>query len=90
MSSHGDSVQNGQGQSRFQALFSEGQRLIGKLGPFGKLRLLLDVSWEKFRYGTAREDYFQYEFYKKNQRGRREFINYKRREEIISVCNDPS
>ncbi len=74
---------------RFRELFSKAQEKMGNLTIWGKLCLLVDVSWEKLRYGTAREDYFQYEFYKKNNRGRREFITHGKSAKIHAICNDP-
>ena len=74
---------------RFRELFEKGQEKMGSLNLLGKFCLLVDASWEKFVYGTSREDYFQYEFYKKNNRGRREFITRGRSKEIHAVCNDP-
>ena len=73
---------------RFRELFLKAQEKIGDLSFWEKFCLLIDASWEKYRHGTAREDYFQYEFYKKNNRGRREFITHGRSSEIHSICND--
>jgi len=74
---------------RFRELFDKGQEKLGSLNLLGKFCLLVDASWEKFVYATSREDYFQYEFYKKNNRGRREFITRGRAKQIHVICNDP-
>lgn len=74
---------------RIYELLSKAQEKIGDLNFWEKIALIVDASWEKYRYGTAREDYFQYEFYKKNNRGRREFITHGRSAEIHAICNDP-
>lgn len=54
-----------------------------------KIRILIDFFWEKLRYKTKMSDYIQYEFYKKPNYLRREFIDENKREIIHRVMNNP-
>lgn len=73
---------------RFKELYAKAHEKMGELNLLEKAALLVDVSWEKFVYGTSREDYFQYGFYLKNNRARRTYINRKRAKQIVAVSND--
>lgn len=54
-----------------------------------KARILTDFLLEKIFYKTRMSDYIQYEYYKKPNYLRREFIDENRREIIHRVLNDP-
>ena len=53
------------------------------------IRILTDFLLEKIRYKTKMSDYIQYEYYKKPNYLRREFIDENRREIIHRIMNDP-
>ncbi|WP_051589061.1 sugar-transfer associated ATP-grasp domain-containing protein [Ruminococcus sp. NK3A76] len=55
-----------------------------------RLWLMADVLWERIRYGTEIQDYFQYGFYKLKNRERRKYMTFTKLRYTISVCNDPS
>ena len=45
---------------------------------FEKISLIMDVFWERLRYGTEIQDYFQYEFFKLKNRERRNYMTFTR------------
>lgn len=55
-----------------------------------KLRLMADVLWERIKYGTEIQDYFQYEFFKLKNRERRNYMTLTKLRYIMRMCNDPS
>lgn len=55
-----------------------------------KLRVMLDFAVEKLRYNTFMSDYIQYEYYRKSNCVRREFIDENRRKIIHSTFNKES
>lgn len=55
-----------------------------------KLGLMSDVFWERLRYGTEIQDYFQYEFYNYKSRERRKYMTFSKLRYTMNVCNDPS
>ena len=45
--------------------------------PIGaKIGLLTDICWERLRYGTEMQDYYQYEFYNLKNRERRKYMTF--------------
>lgn len=59
------------------------------LTPWEKFSLWADVLWERFRYKTEIQDYFQYEFYKLKSCERRKYMTFSKLRYTIRVCNDP-
>lgn len=57
---------------------------------FEKISLIMDVFWERLRYGTEIQDYFQYEFFKLKNRERRNYMTFTRLRETMRICNNPS
>ena len=51
---------------------------------------MADVLWERLRYGTELQDYFQYEFFKLKNRERRSYMTFTKLRHTMQVCNDPS
>ena len=54
-----------------------------------KIMMMIDVLWERLRYGTEIQDYFQYEFYKLKNRERRNYMTFSKLRYTMQVCNDP-
>lgn len=52
-----------------------------------RLLIYLDYRWEHLLHGTALPNYFEYEFYGRNQRGRRQFVCRREGRRIYRVCN---
>ncbi len=65
-------------------------RLGDDLSRFAKIGLMTDVLWERLRYGTELQDYFQYEFYNLKNHERRKYMTYARLRYTMGICNDPS
>ena len=58
--------------------------------PIGaKIGLLTDICWERLRYGTEMQDYFQYEFYNLKNRERRKYMTFSKLRYTMRICNDP-
>ena len=55
-----------------------------------KIGLMADILWERIRYGTEIQDYFQYGFYKLKNRERRTYMTFTRLRYTMSVCNNPA
>lgn len=55
-----------------------------------RLGLMLSVFWERLRYDTELQDYFQYEFYKMKSSERRKYMTFSKLRKTIKICNDPS
>lgn len=55
-----------------------------------KIGLMVDVLWERLKYGTELQDYFQYEFFKLKGRERRQYMTFVKLRYTMQVCNDPS
>ena len=62
---------------------------LGQIGPIKKIRLMADVLWERLRYGTELQDYFQYEFYRLKSCERRKYMTFKKLRYTMRVCNEP-
>lgn len=54
-----------------------------------KYLLFMDFLRQRIFNGTFMIDYVQYRFYERNRRGRRRFVEYQRRHEIMRLCNAP-
>lgn len=52
-----------------------------------KTWIMFDFLWCILRYGSGINDYFQYDFFHKNSRGRKEFIVARKWHHIIKACN---
>lgn len=57
---------------------------------FLKLKVFLDVLWERIRYNNELIDYDQYRFYYKKRAERNKFVTHGKLLEIIKVCNNPN
>ncbi len=67
------------------------KRAEGKLGPlsaFKKAWLLTDWAKERYLYRVPVDEYFKYEFYNKNRKGRNSFVAGKRSSVFFNTCND--
>lgn len=51
---------------------------------------MMDVLWERLRYKTEMQDYFQYEFYKLKNSERRQYMTFTKLRYTMKACNDPS
>lgn len=58
-----------------------------ELNAIEKNKLLMDYLWEHYVHGVALIEYNQYEFYKKKQRERREYVCYREFNKIIEIAN---
>lgn len=54
-----------------------------------KIGILADIFWERLRYGTEMQDYFQYEFYNLKNRERRKYMTFSKLRYVMRICNDP-
>lgn len=61
-----------------------------KLSGSERASLMADVLWERLRYGTEIQDYFQYGFYNLKNRERRSYMTFSKLRYTMKVCNDPS
>ena len=59
------------------------------LSSFEKADLMIDVLWERLKYGTEIQDYFQYEFFNLKSRERRKYMTFSKLRETMRTCNDP-
>lgn len=55
-----------------------------------RICLMIDVFWERMRYGTEIQDYFQYEFFNLKKRERRKYMTFSKLRYIMKICNDPA
>lgn len=53
-----------------------------------RIRLMIDICWERLWYGTEMQDYFQYEFYNLKNRERRKYMTFSKLRYTIHICND--
>lgn len=60
-----------------------------KLTAAERVSLMSDVLWERAKYGTEIQDYFQYEFYNLNNRERRKYMTFSKLRRTMKICNDP-
>lgn len=60
-----------------------------KLTASERVSLFTDVLWERAKYGTEIQDYFQYEFYNLNNRERRKYMTFSKLRYTMKICNDP-
>lgn len=60
------------------------------LSGFEKAGVMLDVLWERLKYGTEIQDYFQYEFFNLKNRERRKYMTFSKLRETMHTCNDQS
>lgn len=58
-----------------------------ELSRWQRLRIYIDYRWERLRHGIVLANYFEYEFYGRNQRGRRQFVCKREGRLIYRVCN---
>ncbi len=54
-----------------------------------KICLMVDILWERLRYGTELQDYFQYEFFKLKNCERRNYMTFSKLRYTMQICNDP-
>lgn len=54
-----------------------------------KIGLMVDICWERLRYGTEMQDYFQYEFYNLKNRERRKYMTFSKLRYTMRICNNP-
>lgn len=54
-----------------------------------RVGLMADICWERLRYGTEMQDYFQYEFYNLKSHERRKYMTFSKLRYTMRICNDP-
>ena len=54
-----------------------------------RVGLMIDICWERLRYGTEMQDYFQYEFYNLKSRERRKYMTFSKLRYTMCICNNP-
>lgn len=55
-----------------------------------KTVLIMDLMWERLKYGTEIQDYFQYEFFNLKSRERRKYMTFSKLRYTMKICNDPT
>lgn len=61
----------------------------GELSCLKRAGLMLDVLWERLRYGTEILDYFQYSFYNLKSCERRNYVTFYKLRYMMKICNNP-
>lgn len=75
-------------EGRFQTILSAIENKVGKLGPFKKLWVIADYSYERIINGVQKADFFKYEFYYKNRAGRTQFLTGKEKKAFFDQVNE--
>ena len=64
------------------------QERIPEAGRLQGLFIFWDVVWSSWVYGGAIDDYFHYNFFKRNHAGRKDFFLWRKRKKTINICNN--